>query len=368
MRIDHVHFYVEDANKWRDWFVNVMGFQSLGGGENNHTQTEIVINGTSTNPIVFVLSSPLLSNSPVAQFLQIHPPGVADVAFAVDDLSTTIKQLTSTGTKLKQSPEKYYFSDGNLYWTQIVSYPGLVHTLVERHGQTPILPYDWVKERKLAVYKQNKLTDIDHIVLNVAVGELEATANWYEQCLGFEKKQTFTIETKQSGLYSQVMVHPRNGIQFPINESLSNNSQIQEFLEINRGAGIQHIALKTNDIVGLTGQLSTLEISFLNVPDTYYQNLFEQNRELKSSLPNWKEIIKQKILLDFEEQSNQEKLDKKEQILLQIFTQPIFEKPTFFFELIERRERVKGFGERNFRALFEAIEQEQIKRGTLVMD
>jgi 4-hydroxyphenylpyruvate dioxygenase len=202
-------------------------------------------------------------------------------------------------------------------------------------------------------------TGIDHVVLNVAVGDLEQALSWYEAVLGFQRQQTYTIETDRSGLRSQVMVHPDSGVQFPINEPTSPNSQIQEFLEINQGAGIQHIALQTPKIVEAIAKLRTLGLSFLAIPSAYYSQLSTSSQQLPLSPAELTEIAQQEILVDWQN-------DGSQALLLQTFTQPIFEQPTFFFELIERRQQAQGFGEGNFRALFEAIEREQLKRGSLM--
>ncbi|HEY9836158.1 MAG TPA: VOC family protein, partial [Vampirovibrionales bacterium] len=171
---------------------------------------------------------------------------------------------------------------------------------------------------------------------------------------GFRGQQTFEIQTERSGLHSQVMIYPDSLIQFPINEPTSNTSQVQEFLELNRGPGIQHIALKTTNILGTVAQLRQKGVSFIDVPSTYYATL-RQRLGFDEESAEWQEIQRKKILVDWH-------LDTPHSLLLQTFTQPIFEQPTFFFEVIERREEAAGFGEGNFQALFEAIEREQLKR------
>ncbi len=198
---------------------------------------------------------------------------------------------------------------------------------------------------------------IDHIVLNVASGDLERAVAWYKDTLDFHAQQTFRIQTEHSALSSQVMVSHSGGVQLAINESASPNSQIQEFLDVNRGPGIQHIALKTPNIVQSVAQLRSNGLPLLPVPSMYYTQL-QQRHTLPLSATQLQEIAQQQILVDWEENTPQA-------LLLQTFTQPIFEQPTFFFELIERRFQARGFGEGNFRALFEAIEREQIKRGSL---
>ncbi|MBE9128435.1 MULTISPECIES: 4-hydroxyphenylpyruvate dioxygenase [unclassified Coleofasciculus] len=365
MKIDHIHFYVEDATSSRDWFIKFMGFQALGVGASHHTRTTVVKSGK----VCIVLSSPLTTDSPVAEFLHLHPPGVADIAFAVSDLEGTMDRLVEQGAKVLQPVREQYLVGGCLKWGKIAAWGTLTHTLVERQGIHPGLwlpvQADWVGEANEVGYSPTEVsgaialfTSIDHIVLNVAPGDLGRAVQWYQTVLGFQPQQVFAIETEQSGLCSQVMVHPVTGVQLPINQPTSANSQIQEFLDVNRGSGIQHIALATDNIVAAIAQLRHRGLSFLEVPANYYTQL--RQRYPKSDLPiaQWQKIAAQQILADWQEESPQA-------LLLQTFTQPIFKQPTFFFEVIERRSQAQGFGEGNFRALFEAIEREQLKRGSL---
>ena len=145
MKIDHVHFYVDNARKWREWFVRVMGFQEIASGCNQHTQTEVVRSGEVT----FVLSSPLTLNSPVAQFLQLHPPGVADVAFGVTDIEVAQKRAIAQGVKILQPLQQWQSAWGQVRWTQIASITGLDHTLIERTGITPPLPQNWLLQNQV---------------------------------------------------------------------------------------------------------------------------------------------------------------------------------------------------------------------------
>ncbi|HEY9645050.1 MAG TPA: VOC family protein, partial [Chroococcidiopsis sp.] len=200
---------------------------------------------------------------------------------------------------------------------------------------------------------------IDHAVLNVAAGDLSTAIAWYENAFGFRRQQGFTIQTAYSGLSSQVLVHPQGHAQLPINEPISPSSQIQEFLDCNRGPGIQHVALKTDNSLRAIADLRQRGLRFLPVPPTYYGQL-RQRADFWLSELQWQAIAAQQLLIDWQPHS--------QALLLQAFTQPIFAIPTFFFELIERRpcqltqNPAQGFGEGNFRALFEAVEREQRKR------
>ncbi|WP_071187337.1 4-hydroxyphenylpyruvate dioxygenase [Trichormus sp. NMC-1] len=356
LQIDHVHFYVEDAQWWRDWFVKYLGFQSVVSsifptlvdrGKSFHTCTEVVKNGN----VYFLLSSPLLPTSPVAEFLRHHPPGVADVAFLVTDVETVTARASANGAKVLQPVQ----DEISIKFAKIAAWGGLTHTLMERQE---VKAKDG--EKNLSPIPNSQLhktfSGIDHVVLNVKVGDLQAAVSWYENILDFQPQQSFKIQTNRSALSSQVMISANGGVQLPINEPASPNSQIQEFLDVNRGAGIQHIALRTPNIVSAIARFRAAGLSFLSVPQTYYSQL-QERLEVPLSPSELQAIAQQEILVDCQKDAPLGAL------LLQIFTQPIFCEPTFFFEFIERRSQAQGFGEGNFRALFEAIESEQIKRG-----
>ncbi|HAO10467.1 MAG TPA: 4-hydroxyphenylpyruvate dioxygenase [Planktothrix sp. UBA8407] len=356
MEFNHIHFYVQDAKRTRDWFIQNLGFQGIGSRNLGHTQTEIVCQGS----VYFLLSSPLTIESPVTEFLQFHPSGVADVAFEVKDLELRLEHLIKQGVRLIYPLKSHDYLGGQLKWLTIEGWQGLRHTLIEQIGTIlgkPIPGFPDIIPR----YSPDIL-NIDHVVLNVESGDLKTAISWYQNNLGFQPKQSFDIQTERSGLQSQVMVHSQGQVQLPINEPASKNSQIQEFLDINRGSGIQHIALKTLDLVQKVNHLKRIGLSFLTVPDEYYLEL-QKRWNHQPLLVNWEALKVNQILADWEPSN-------PEAMLLQIFTQPIFEQPTFFFEFIERKictiqgqiRQAQGFGEGNFRALFEAIEREQIKR------
>ncbi|MEH1839454.1 MAG: 4-hydroxyphenylpyruvate dioxygenase [Nostoc sp.] len=350
MKIDHVHFYVEDAKIWRDWFVHHLGFQAVADRSISfHTCTEVVKSGA----VCFFLSSPLLPTSPVAEFLHQYPPGVADVAFAIEDVESAIALAQKHGATILQPIQERQVGTEFLKCGKIAAWGGLTHTLIERS-----LVFD-----KGQITNDNTFTAIDHIVLNVAVGELENAVAWYENILDFQPQQAFKIKTDRSALHSQVMVSRNGSVQLPINEPATRNSQIQEFLDVNRGPGIQHIALRTTNLVSVIAKFRANNLSLLSVPQSYYTQL-KQRPGLPLSPQELEAIAQQEILVDWQEYTPLEG-GNIAPLLLQIFTQPIFEQPTFFFEFIERRYQAQGFGEGNFRALFEAIESEQIKRGTL---
>lgn len=355
MDFDHIHFYVHDSKQCQRWFTNVLGFQYLGSNTGADRQIEVVSSGA----IVCIFSSPLNQTSPVAQYLQQHPPGVVDLAFLVPDIQATLARAVQAGAALLQPLTTEKHDQGTLTWGKVRGWGTLEHTLVERKGPAFTLPSDMFP---ISIHKhqahQSPFTQIDHGVLNVGQNQLQAAVSWYQRIFGFETQRYFDIQTHRSGLRSEVLTHPQGQIKFPINEPTSANSQIQEFLEVNRGAGIQHIALGTSNIVETVTRLKHRGLSILDIPPSYYQQLRHQFEQTYSHL-DWSALEKQHILADFEE-------DAGAGILLQTFTKPIFPQPTFFFEIIERQRRAQGFGQRNFLALFQAMEREQQKRGILL--
>lgn len=368
MKIDHVHFYVEDAKAWRDWFVHHLGFQVVADCATSpiflqkgdciptqaqvddayHTCTHVVKSGS----VYFLLSSALLPSSPVAEFLRQHPPGVADIAFCVEHVEEVISLAQVHGAKVLQPVQKHQYGQKYIKWGKIAAWGSLSHTLIQRgdEGAISSSSFSW-------------FAAIDHIVLNVNSGDLKRAVTWYQKILDFQPQQTFNIQTARSALYSQVMVSGNGQVQLPINEPASANSQIQEFLNVNSGSGIQHIALQTHNIVHAISQFRANGLSLLPVPKSYYSEI-KQRKGLPLSTEELDAIARQEILLDWKENTFVESKNLTP-VLLQIFTQPIFGQPTFFFEIIERRYKAQGFGEGNFRALFAAIENEQIKRGSL---
>ena len=362
MDFDHIHFYVHDAKRCRHWFTKVLGFQYLGSATTPEEQVELVGAGR----IFCVFSSPLSAKSAVSQYLQHHSPGVFDLAFRVRDVQASLTQAEQQGATMLQPLTVDRQRQGILCWGKVKGWGALEHTLVERSGQTTVLPSALMmsvgpyqtKRVSTASPESSAFLQIDHAVLNVGNNELQSAVSWYQQMFGFQTHRYFDIQTHRSGLRSEVLIHPQGQIKFPINEPTSMNSQIQEFLDVNQGSGIQHIALGTSNIVDLVTDLSRRGLTMLDIPPSYYQQLREQLEHHDADL-NWAAIEQQNILVDFEG-------GPESGILLQTFTHPIFKQPTFFFELIERQRQARGFGQRNFLALFQAMEREQQKRGVLL--
>jgi 4-hydroxyphenylpyruvate dioxygenase len=354
MKIEYIHFFVEDAEAWYSWFIHVLGFAEVSHNVNScyplgkdtlEACTKVVESGS----IRFILSSPTTSTSPVAEFLQHYPPGVVDVAFVVDDIEDIINRAQNHHTQILEPIEEYSLGEEVFKWCRVAAWGSLFHTLIEKKVNKT--------EENISQFGTDSFLKIDHVVLNVPLGGLKPAVAWYKEILDFHPQQAFNIQTKRSALHSQVMISPGGAVQLPINEPTTPNSQIQEFLNLNQGAGIQHIALATDNLTSAIAQLRQRGLAFLPVPATYYSQL-SQRDGFSLSPAEMQAISQQQILIDW-------KPEMSNSILLQIFTQPIFTQPTFFFEFIERRYQAKGFGEGNFQALFEAIEREQVKRGSL---
>lgn len=354
MDFEYLHLFVNNAEVWRDWFVNTLNFCPI----SNHSLREFSDQAVRHDRVLILLSSAGSGRAEVQQFLQRYSEGVGDVAFRVRDLDAIAHRLHSLGERLSQPIRSLKTAAGNLRWCRIKGWGSLSHTLIERSEPLATLA-------AAAPSHSPAWLNIDHTVLNVPMGELVPAATWYEKCLGFVPEQKFVIETPRSGLRSIVLKHPDGDATLPINEPTSGNSQVQEFITQHHGAGIQHAALKTASLVQSIAKLRQRGLHFLSVPRSYYAQLRERTGFWRDA-GDWEAIAQQQILVDWPPTEPRTRL-------LQTFTQPLFDRPTFFWEFIERQARetpsglqqADGFGEGNFQALFEAIEREQQLRGSL---
>jgi 4-hydroxyphenylpyruvate dioxygenase len=352
MKIDHIHFYVEDAVKTSDWLIQKMGFQSSSQQISEHTHTEVV----SSGQVSFRVSSAIDRTSPVAAYLAHHPAGVADVAFVVDDLDLILARIDRLNIPVITDRALH---NRDISQITIQGWGDYQHTLMANDSKK----FDRSEGSQLSLVKQSGLIDIDHVVLNVVQNQLGEATQWYEELFDFRVQQSFEIQTNYSGLYSKALIDGSGQVQFNINEPSTTTSQIQTFLDLHGGAGIQHVALQSQNIFQSVAQMRSQNLEFLPIPSTYYSNLRDRflfgdatRSQAINNFPllpqEWQELEKSAVLLDWP-------ADAAAELLLQIFTQPIFAQPTFFFEIIERRGQAQGFGEGNFLALFEAIEQEE---------
>jgi len=367
MYFHHLHFYVEDTSFWQRWFGHKLAFVSVAGSPESSHNTQVLRQGS----IEIRLSSPTAASlaytdretdaganhtkisNEVAAYLRQHPPGLADVALATETFSATLSHALQQGARLLRPVSK---NKAGQRQCQLQGWKHLRHTLIEVSPQ-------WVSNYQKQQSEDNPwLQAIDHVVVNVVQGELAAAVSWYQNVFGLQKAQNFEINTARSGLRSQVLVHPSGALQLPINEPTSANSQIQEFLDHNRGMGVQHVALRSRNAVGAIAHFKQQGLNLIDVPDTYYQDLSQRS---DCPLVDLSDIQRQRLLIDWPQGGEQG-------MLLQTFTQPVFDEPTFFFEVIERQtyqadgrtQRTQGFGEGNFQALFEAIERSQMERSS----
>lgn len=352
MKIDHVHFYTRNAARTRDWFIQNVGFKAIGNCINQHTHTELI----ALNSAYFVISAPLNSTSPVAQYLNDHPSGVTDIAFRVGNLTEIINRSCSLGIKLLKNIQLWRSPQGVFKFAQVVGWNNLRHTLIEADRDHDYCLPMQIRHDEITNRFPSQVIDIDHVVLNVAQGSLEPAVKLYQDLFKFQVQQSFQIKTDKSGLASEALRDETGEVQFNINEPTASNSQIQEFIELNGGSGIQHLALRSPNLIADLTQMQQGDLGFLSVPQAYYLNL---NQLLPLSTSERQAISRQQILVDSDRSLPQS-------LLMQIFTQPIFEQPTFFLEFIERRQEAKGFGQGNFKALFEAVEREQSKRVSII--
>jgi 4-hydroxyphenylpyruvate dioxygenase len=310
--------------------------------------------------ITFVLHSPLRPNHPEASRLILHGDGVADIALAVDDVRLAYNLAVERGAVGVIGPRAIENDDGVYEYATIRAYGDTTHTLVNRDRYHGAFAPGYVaidpERYSPATYHPAGLLAIDHVVGNVEEGRMNEWVDFYRTVLGFEQLVSFDdqdISTEYSALMSKVVQGGRGRIKFPINEPAKGRrrGQIEEYVDFYGGAGVQHIALATNDIVATVRALRANDVSFLRVPRTYYDALLERVGPIEEDV---EELADLGILVDRDDEG----------YMLQIFTKPVQDRPTLFFEIIERRGS-KSFGKGNFKALFEAIEREQALRGTL---
>jgi 4-hydroxyphenylpyruvate dioxygenase len=359
-KIDHVRFFVGNARQSAYFYRNAYGFDvvAYAGLETKvkHEAGYVVRQGG----ITFVLVSPLRASHPDASRLILHGDGVSDIALQVDDVRRAYNLAVERGAVGVLGPREIKDDFGVYEYATIRAYGDTTHTFVNRdryHGAfapgfDPIDPSRY----NPATYHPTGLLAIDHIVGNVEEGKMNEWVEFYRRVLGFEQLVSFDdqdISTEYSALMSKVVQGGRGRIKFPINEPAQGKrrSQIDEYIDFYGGAGVQHIAMATNDIIKTVRALKANDVSFLRVPRTYYDQLKDRVGNIKEDLDDLAELG---ILVDRDDEG----------YMLQIFTKPVQDRPTLFFEIIQR-EGAKSFGKGNFKALFEAIEREQAIRGTL---
>jgi 4-hydroxyphenylpyruvate dioxygenase len=352
--IHHVELLVGNAKQAAYFYRHAFGFSQLAyaGPETGvKEQASYVLYQGS---IRLVVSTPLSSDDPMAEHLHKHGDGVLDIAFLVDDVDACIAEATKRGANVALAPYDRSDQFGRIRRAKIRAYGDTLHSLISTADYNgPFLPGYQVRRRPSP---GAGLERIDHIVGNVENGKMNDWGTFYNKVLGFHQFMSFDdkdISTEFSALRSQVMAAPNDVVKFPINEPApgKRKSQIQEYLDYNGGAGVQHIAISTRDIIHSISVLRDNGVEFLTVPVSYYDKLWDRVGEVHEDHNAIRDLG---ILVDRDEKG----------YLLQIFTKPVEDRPTLFFEIIQRQGS-DAFGKGNFKALFEAIEREQASRGNL---
>jgi 4-hydroxyphenylpyruvate dioxygenase len=358
--IDHIRLFVGNARQSAYFYRNAFGFDVVAyAGLETRTRHEagyVLRQGD----ITFVLASPLGPQHPESQRLIIHGDGVQDIAFQVTDVPAAYEETTRRGAKGKVAPTLLEDEFGVYEFATIAAYGDTTHTFVNRSRYRGIFApgYKSMDPERYSpkTFRAAGLKAVDHVVANVEEGKMNEWVHFYERSMGFSQLIHFDdkdISTEYTALMSKVVQGGAGRIKFPINEPAKGRrrSQIDEYLQFYGGPGVQHIALATDDIVDTVRALRQNDVSFLRVPPAYYELLTERVGKIEENIRDLAELG---ILADRDEEG----------YLLQIFTKPVEDRPTLFFEIIERR-GAKSFGKGNFKALFEAIEREQARRGTL---
>jgi len=353
--IDHVELYVGNGVTASHWFARALGFRRTAYAGLETGVRDRASHVVEQGRVRIVLTAPLHGGGEIARHVAEHGDGVKVIALRVPDAEEAYRVAVRRGARGLREPWELSDEHGTVRMATIAAYGETVHTFVEREGYSgPFLPgYAAVEDGRT---DDGLFAGIDHVVGNVELGRLDEWVSYYERVFGFTEMIHFTdrdISTEYSALMSKVMADGKGRIKFPINEPAEGRrkSQIEEFLEFYGGAGVQHVALATTDIVGTVAKLRERGIEFLATPASYYDELPARIGEIEEDLADLRALG---ILADSDDEG----------YLLQIFTRPIGDRPTIFLEVIERH-GARGFGEGNFKALFEAIEREQERRGNL---
>ncbi len=353
---DYLELYVGNAKQSAHYYKTAFGFQSVAyaGPETGVRDRASYV--LQQGKIRLVLTTALKSDHPVAEHVRKHGDGVKILALWVDDAYKSFEETTKRGAKPYMEPTTLTDEHGEVRMSGIYTYGETVHMFIERKNYKGIFMPGYKAVTSDYAPKEAGLLYVDHCVGNVGWNRMNETVQWYEDVMGFANILTFDdkqINTEYSALMSKVMSNGNGYVKFPINEPAEGKkkSQIEEYLDFYEGEGVQHIAVATGDIIATVRELKSRGVEFLDTPDTYYEELFARVGKIDEDIAPLQEL---KILVDRDEEG----------YLLQIFTKPVEDRPTLFFEIIQRK-GAKSFGAGNFKALFESIEREQEKRGNL---
>ncbi|MFL2926702.1 MAG: 4-hydroxyphenylpyruvate dioxygenase [Candidatus Poseidoniales archaeon] len=352
--VHHVEFYVGNAKQAAFYYRKAFGYNQTAYSGLETGDREKASYVLEQGRVRMVFSTPLNGNNELAEHIRRHGDGVKDIAFHVDDAKACYEACIARGAKSAREPETLSDENGSVTKASIFTYGETLHSFISHDDYNgPFLP--GFIEKKVEG-EDVGLKYIDHIVGNVELGKMEHWVNFYADVMGFSQIQAFSdedIATEYSALMSKVMESDNGRIKFPINEPAEGKkkSQIDEYLDFYDGPGVQHVALLTSDIIKTIKKLKENGVEFLEVPDTYYEDLTKRVGAIDEDI----EVLRKlKILVDRDDEG----------YLLQLFTKPVEDRPTVFYEVIQRKGS-KGFGIGNFKALFEAIERHQAERGNL---
>jgi len=357
-RIDHLEFYCGNAKQSAFFYQYVMGFKLTGysGLETGNRDKASYL--LEQGKIKFVLSTTLTDDNFIAEHHKKHGDGVRDIAMEVEDATRSYVETTNRGAKGVLEPTEFKDENGVLIKSSIQTYGDTIHSFIERKNYNGLFMPGFVSAEDKAVkgIKDVDLRAVDHIVGNVELGRMNEWVKFYAHTMGFNQLISFDdkdISTDFTALMSKVMQNGTGKIKFPINEPApgKKKSQIEEYIDFYKSGGAQHIAMSTPNILETVKELQTRGLQFLTIPTTYYSELVDRVGEIDEDISDLERLG---ILVDRDEDG----------YLLQIFSKPIEDRPTVFFEIIQRK-GARSFGKGNFKALFEAIEREQELRGTL---
>ena len=353
----HVEWFVGNALQTAFYYQKAWGFKAIAFKGLETGSRDRVSIALQQGDIRFVVTAPLNPEGALNAYLDRHGDGVADVALLTDDASAAFESALAGGADPVAEPRTVSDEHGSVVLASIRAYHDVQHTFIQRDGYSgPFLPeYGDYPGPDLSAGDAG-LQWVDHVVHNMPEGGMEPLVQWYQDVLGFHRFWSVDdkdIRTEYTSLKSIVVADESEAVKMPVNEPAPGlkKSQIQEFIDYNLDAGVQHLALRTDDILATIKHLRANGVDFLNVPDTYYDGLTERVGRLDESIERLRELS---ILVDKDHEG----------YMLQLFTKPIQDRPTLFFEVIQRKGS-QSFGKGNFRALFEAIEREQERRGNL---
>jgi len=353
---DYVEFYVGNAKQAAHFYKTAFGFQSLAYSGPETGVKDKVSYAIRQHKLTFVFTTALKQDGPIARHVHIHGDGVKVLALRVPGAASAWQETTSRGAESFLAPVTLTDEHGEVVMSGIHTYGETVHLFIERKNYTGAFMPGFKEWKTVYNPPPTGLLYVDHCVGNVGWNQMNKWVKFYEDVMGFKNILSFDdadISTEYSALMSKVMSSGNGFVKFPINEPAEGKkkSQVEEYLEFYNGEGCQHVALATNDIVETVTQLQNRGIEFLKIPTTYYTELQARAGKIDENIHELQQLG---ILVDRD----------NEGYLLQIFTKPVEDRPTLFFEIIQRK-GAKSFGKGNFKALFEAIEREQAARGNL---